>query len=86
MISIENNAGELIKVINGEQTAELGFHKLFGFIGSESAARRLEQRRLKGFEFDQNEWLCRFSLDLNGNEINLKNPLAYTGRLIPGTI
>ena len=62
MIAIETASGELVKTFKSIDSLDMGFHKLFGFIGEDSAAKRLQQRQKTGYEFDKDKWLCKFSL------------------------
>ena len=62
MITIETPGGELIKVIKSLDHIGLGFHELFGFISEDKAKSRIESRKKRGFEFNQNKWACKFEL------------------------
>ena len=73
MISVLNQNGELVKVLTSVKNVEFGLHKLFGFITGSAAQRRLEARKLKGFEFDKNEWDCKFKIQNKDGKIQLTN-------------
>lgn len=70
MIAIETSSGELIKIIKHLDTLNLGVHELFGFIGEDQASERLSNRKRKGFEFDRNNWLCKFKLEAKNGKIH----------------
>lgn len=70
MIAIQTMDGELVKVLQNGSVENLGFHKLFGFIGVERAERRIETRQRQGFEFNKNDWHCKFHI---GKDFNVKS-------------
>jgi hypothetical protein len=69
MISILSNDGELIKVLSHFKEGEFGFHELFGFISKDAAQKRIQARKLKGFEFNKDKWACRFKIEQNGEKL-----------------
>lgn len=73
MIAIENSSGELIRAIKNADEMTLGFHKLFGFVGEENAKRRITQRKIKGHEFDNDTWLCKFKVKKSKDSIKFES-------------
>ncbi len=73
MIAIETLDGELVKIINHTGDLKLGLHKLFGFISEEKAQKRIEKRKLQGFEFSEDEWKCQLDLKIEKNSIQVKD-------------
>ena len=73
MIAIETHDGELVKIFKEFEDLKLGIHKLFGFISEEKAQKRIEARKLKGFEFNNDEWLCNFGLKLNKDKLEISS-------------
>ena len=69
MISILSNDGELIKVLSHFKEGEFGFHELFGFISKDAATKRIQARKLKGFEFNKDKWACSFKIKHDGDKI-----------------
>ncbi len=71
MISVQTPEGDLIKVFQGSEQLNLGFHKLFGLISEDKAEKRLEVRKRQGFEFSKDEWDYNFSIKIKGNAFDL---------------
>jgi hypothetical protein len=86
MISIETLDGELIKIIKDSGKAEFGFHKLFGFISTEKANKRIEVRKRQGFEFEQNEWQCNFKMNITDKGLSLVDMVACSAEKIGDNI
>lgn len=73
MIAIESASGELIKILKLDKESVFGFHKLFGPITSDNAARRVVQKQKEGVDFLANEWLCKFKVKLKGNSLSVSD-------------
>lgn len=73
MISIVNNSGELIKIFKNKNVQRIGFHKLFGLISDENAQKRMIQREKAGFEYNRDEWICRFNLGVKNSKIHISD-------------
>lgn len=73
MIAIETHEGELVKVFKEFDSLTVGIHKLFGFISNDKAQKRLQARKLKGHEFNTDEWLCQFALKFKNNKLEIEN-------------
>ncbi len=73
MITIETMDGDLVKVFKNSDNIEVGFHKLFGLISEEHAHKRMLARKRNGFEFNENNWDCKFSVISKENTFSFKN-------------
>jgi hypothetical protein len=73
MIAIKSESGELLKVINNFSNGEFGFHKLFGFLSSTHAQRKIEARKRDGHQFVKNEWLFKINLKNDSKNLNISS-------------
>ena len=73
MIAIETQSGELVKIFKEFDNLKVGIHQLFGFISEEKAQKRIQARKLKGHEFNNDAWLCNFGLKITNNKLEIKN-------------
>ena len=82
MISIETLDGELVKVVKSNGIVNFGFHKLFGFISTEKANKRIEVRARQGFEFANDDWLCNFKMKITEKGLVLNDMAACSAEKI----
>ena len=73
MITVETMDGDLVKVFRNSDKMSLGFHKLFGLISEDQADKRMSARKRVGFEFNDNHWDCKFSVEQENNAFKFKD-------------
>lgn len=73
MIAIQSENGELVKVLKNVMDGEFGFHRSFGLISKDKAARRLQTRKLQHYDYTRDEWLCSFKVESLENVVKVSN-------------
>ncbi len=71
MIAIQSESGELVKVLKNVLEGEFGFHRSFGIISKDRAAKRVITRKRQHFDFTNDEWLCSFKIQNNSDALSV---------------
>lgn len=65
MISIQTTNGDLVKVLQNVHNIDFGFHKLFGFISTDKAEKRITARKRQAYDYTSDEWKFKFKIKEN---------------------